>query len=823
MTCPHCHGQDLQPANGDTRLGRCGSCGFTFPLPVAEADDSTWRQQADAEADALPGWPKLRGDRYRIIRPLATGAQGRILLAHHRHLDQICVVKILDVEDEWRQVAEARLRTEARAGVMVSHRNVARVLDCDCIEGVWYFVMEYVPGENLRDIVRGAGRLCWAQVVALAADVADGLAAVHAAGLIHRDIKPSNIMLRNDGIPKIMDLGLVKIAGRPMDMALTQDGQLLGTPYYMAPEQFALDGEITSQVDIYGLGATMYHLLAGRPPHRGAGVLELANRHRHDPVVWCDAVIRSVPSWVRHVVETCLAKQPEHRFTSATALREALLSGMDVRSPVMAPPQQPGPRGIAVMALRNLSRDEADEWIGDAVAEYLSNRLRELEGLNVVDRQAVARLLTQQGGAPCDEATDEQLVAAARLLGAGLVVVGSFQRSGDQLRISARTVGNAGGAAERLAVNISGTIARLFNLEDDLASELIEALGREGSADSGAPARGTQSIEAQEKLVRGRRLFADGDYQGAIEAADQALADDPDFIDAVSLVGACYARIGDYDRAVEYHRREEERARQEGDMRRLAEALGNVGVMYYYKGEYGLAYEFLAKARNIGAEEAFFADTAKYQANLGFVLMRLNRFEEAETAFAQAIDINKKYGDLVSLAWPYNGMGSVLLKQRRYAEAADFYRRARSLAEEIGDRVNVGVSHMNLGRCACLMGQFAEAEACFDEALQTLEGTDFWNGLTLVYEHMADMYLQEGNTAAAMHAIDKRLELAIKHGNQRMEAEAWEQKAKAHELAGSKDDAVRCLKRSIEISQRPVPHESLNRYLSEITKRPPFA
>ena len=269
-TCPHCREHSFVPTATDDRIIVCDSCDFIFPQHEPQTDDSTWRQQAELFDRDGKSFPYVRSDRYRVIRSVASGAQGRILLAHHCHLDQVCVLKILEVEKEWKELATARLQAEARAGAMVNHNNVARVLDCDSVEGTWYFAMEYVPGENLRKITHATGKMCWPQVVELATQIADGLAAIHAVGLIHRDIKPSNIMLRCDGVPKIMDLGLVKINSRPGDMTLTHDGQVLGTPYYMPPEQFDGNKEVTSCADIYSLGATMYHLLSGRPPHKGA-------------------------------------------------------------------------------------------------------------------------------------------------------------------------------------------------------------------------------------------------------------------------------------------------------------------------------------------------------------------------------------------------------------------------------------------------------------------------------------------------------------------------------------------------------------------------
>ncbi len=819
--CPHCQGSEALPSATDQHLLTCESCKFSFAAAANIQDGSTWREQAALFDTAGEAWPKVRSDRYRIIRAIATGAQGRILLAHHCHLDQICILKIIATQDEWRELATARLQAEARAGALIAHPNVAKVLDCDCVEDTWYFAMEYIEGENLRKMLNAVGAMCWQQVVEIGVQIANGLTAIHASELIHRDIKPSNIMLSANGIVKITDLGLVKIRGIEGDMALTCDGQILGTPYYMAPEQFDGDNCLTHRADIYSLGASMYHLLCGKPPFRGAGVIELSNRHKHDPVIWPQNITQSSPGWLRNVIEVCLAKRPEHRFENAEKVSEALRSGVDVTALVPQAADNGAPGGVVVATFENMSRQPSDDWIGEAVAEFLSARLLDLDGLHVVDRHNLAKLLGQEHGTAVDKHDENRLLSSAEMLGAATVIIGTYQRTGDKLRIIARSISRKKGEGPSMSADIVGDVGELFALEDQLAAKVIDAIGDHRSVRTGGKVHtaGTDNLEAHERFIKARLAYADARYAIAIGLCNEALSVDEHYIDAVSLIGAAYARIGDYDRALEFHRREEIAARQDGDQRRVAEALGNLGVMYYYQGEYTSAYEFLEKARDLTVNLEQHSDTAKYEGNLGFVLMRLKHFEEAEKAFARAIDIHKKYRDVVSLAWPYNGMGGVLLKQQRYAEAAEYYRRALGLANEVGDRVNIGVSHMNLGRCACLLNDYAEAEACFDEALTALNGTEFWNGLTMVYEHLAEMYLQEGKTDPAIEAIDQRLKLAQKHNNRRMEADAWEQKARAHELAGEKDNAVQCLKRSIEIAQQPHPHQSLYKHLAETTKQ----
>ena len=822
--CRNCK-QTTQIESSGEMLIRCPQCSYAYPLSSPALLDGENLTEASLDDSTVATWVPVHTDRYQILRVLASGAQGKVFLAKHRNLAQLCVIKLVNAaDDEWKEVAITRLRAEAQAGFRVSHHNVARVLDFDCLEDAWYFVMEFVDGVNLKAVLEKIGPLCAEQVAQIGRQAADGLHAIHRQGLIHRDIKPSNLILTPEGDLKITDLGLVKVKADTMDISATQKGQILGTPLYMAPEQFDSDSQIGFRADIYSLGATLFHILTGHPPHSGTGFLDIARMHREAPISWPATLRARLPEWFRNTIETCLAKNPKHRFATADDLAEALVAADREDGAKLSAAGGLGmghSRGIAALTFKNLSKDPQHDWIGEAVADYTNNRLMEIKGLRLADRHALNSQL-QRLDEDESEPTNQKILEAARLVGAGLVIAGSFQTTGQRLLISAHAIQQNKTEPKHLA-RVEGDAADLFALEDRLASAIIEALGHELSPAAGlTDARGTQSLEANELCTRGRRYFVEGKYSEAIKLAEQAIQIDPNYLEPISFIGACYGRLGQYDKALEYHRREETQAREHLDMPRLAEALVNTGVMYYYKGQYDEAYEFLEKARRIEAEIPMLPEAAKFRANLGFVLMRLERLEEAKAAFAEAIEHCRRMGDLVTMIWPYNGMGSVLLKLELHQQAKEYYLRALALSDELGDRVNVGISQMNLGRCACLMNRYDDADVHFSKALHELEQTSFWNGLTIVYEYLAEMRLIQERVDEALECIEKRVDLAQRHHNNRMEAEAWEQKARAFELINNTSAAMNCLKKSVEVSKRPAPFESLHRYLEEITSRKPF-
>ena len=188
--------------------------------------------------------------------------------------------------------------------------------------------MEYLPGLSLADLVERHGPLPPGRVVYLLRQVCQALREAHAAGLIHRDIKPSNIFAAHrggmDDVAKLLDFGLVRPAAGSRAAHLTGEGQVLGTPLFMSPEQATGGRELDERSDIYSLGAVAYYLLTGRPPFDGGDGIGVMIAHARDPVVPPSRVRADVPEDLERVVLRCLAKDPAERFPDAESLERAL-------------------------------------------------------------------------------------------------------------------------------------------------------------------------------------------------------------------------------------------------------------------------------------------------------------------------------------------------------------------------------------------------------------------------------------------------------------------------------------------------------------------
>jgi serine/threonine-protein kinase len=268
-------------------------------------------------------------DKYRVERVLGEGGMGVVLLATQLDLDRRVAIKLLTWGDgDQRGVARARFEREARVAAKLSSVHVARVLDIGKLDGDKpYMVMEYLEGEDLDSYRERAGRLRIDEAVGYLLQVCEAMAEAHSFGIVHRDLKPANLFLTRfpDGRPlvKVLDFGISKVEDDPRG-GLTSTGGVLGTPYYMSPEQLGSSKHVTAESDIWAMGAILYELLTGDPAFGGESVAHVhANILREKPA---PARRRrpDVPLELEAVIFRCLEKAPERRFRTVAELAAAL-------------------------------------------------------------------------------------------------------------------------------------------------------------------------------------------------------------------------------------------------------------------------------------------------------------------------------------------------------------------------------------------------------------------------------------------------------------------------------------------------------------------
>jgi eukaryotic-like serine/threonine-protein kinase len=266
---------------------------------------------------------------YRLRRQIGAGGMGEVYLAEHQLLKRPCALKLLRPEGMADPRSLARFEREVRLTAALSHPNTVEIYDYGRTDkGIYYYVMEYLPGMSLAELIERHGRQSPGRVVYLLRQICQALREAHAAGLIHRDIKPSNIFVSRrgamDDVAKLLDFGLVLPFARTGAPHLSGEGQILGTPLFMSPEQATASAELDGRSDIYSLGAVAYFLLTGRPPFEGEDGLRLMIAHARDPVVPPSVLQVDVPPDLERVALRCLAKEPVDRFPDSDSLERAL-------------------------------------------------------------------------------------------------------------------------------------------------------------------------------------------------------------------------------------------------------------------------------------------------------------------------------------------------------------------------------------------------------------------------------------------------------------------------------------------------------------------
>jgi serine/threonine-protein kinase len=267
---------------------------------------------------------------YRLTRRLGAGGMGEVYLAEHRLLRRPCAVKLIRPERVGDPRGLGLFEREVQATAGLTHPNTVEIYDYGRAEdGTFYYVMEYLSGLTLEEVVRRHGPLPPGRAVYLLRQVCDALREAHGAGLVHRDVKPGNVMVCTRGgihdVAKLLDFGLVELrgSGKPGDDADWQGG-IAGTPAYMAPEQAMGRNRADARSDLYSLGAVGFFLLTGHPPFVRASVRQVLAAHGVDPVIFPDRIDEGLPDDLQAVVLRCLNKDPADRYADAAHLEVAL-------------------------------------------------------------------------------------------------------------------------------------------------------------------------------------------------------------------------------------------------------------------------------------------------------------------------------------------------------------------------------------------------------------------------------------------------------------------------------------------------------------------
>ena len=260
--------------------------------------------------------------RYRIEAVLGRGGMGTVYRGRDTELDETVAIKTLRPELVADDESRERFKDEIRLTRRITHRNVVRTHDFGESGGLWYITMEFVEGLTVRQLLDARGTLGVESALAIGSQLAESLGVAHATGVIHRDIKPQNLLLDPEGVLKVMDFGVARLA-RGATARHTQAGLIVGTPAYMSPEQLTGE-EVDARSDLYSAGVVLFELLTGRLPLDGATVMALFAKVLSEDAPRPSSLVAGVPPGLDELVAQLLAKRPEDRIESATVMLERL-------------------------------------------------------------------------------------------------------------------------------------------------------------------------------------------------------------------------------------------------------------------------------------------------------------------------------------------------------------------------------------------------------------------------------------------------------------------------------------------------------------------
>jgi eukaryotic-like serine/threonine-protein kinase len=314
------------------RFVRCRHCNLPHLASVLRCPFSG---QAVNPLTRLPGgvmWIPSRDDltgtvlddRYMLGKRIGDGAMGSVYRSEHLQLGTTVAVKVLHSRFESGSAAEKRFLREGQSAGRIDHPNVVRIFDVGRLpDGAPYIVMEHLEGQELSKLLDGRS-LGLARVVDLASQLLDGLAQAHAERVVHRDVKPDNLFLTREGGDEVLKILDFSIAKDQAASALTSDGDVLGTPHYLAPEQ-AMSKSVDARVDLWATAVVVYEMLTGRPPFEGESFPQLVMRILTDTPEPPSSYVAGLPPEVDAFFVTALAKEPAERFQSAESMRAALI------------------------------------------------------------------------------------------------------------------------------------------------------------------------------------------------------------------------------------------------------------------------------------------------------------------------------------------------------------------------------------------------------------------------------------------------------------------------------------------------------------------
>ena len=660
---------------------------------------------------------------YKITEKLGEGGMGIVYKARDTRLDREVAIKFLPRHIAGNAEERQRFDLEAKAAAALNHPNISTIHAIEEHDGELFIVMEFIDGQELQQIVGATGRspLPTDTILNYASQIASGLHAAHAKGIVHRDIKSSNIMVTESRQVKIMDFGLAKVAGT--DVRLTKEHTTIGTAAYMAPEQ-ARGKDIDHRTDIWAFGVVLYEMLTGELPFKGdyeqAVVYSILNEEPQQ----ISELREDVPETLQQIVTKALAKDAGQRYqsvdtilhdlqkistppktanfaatkkanTTPTAQRSWLPIGfvavalVAIATIVFAlwPAKQTDKgnagnfRSIAVLPFIDLSPQKDQEYFCDGMTDEILTKLAQLPEIKVIARTSVMRYKN----------TEKTIKEIGDELDVETVLEGSVRKAGDEIRVTAQLI-KAGDESHLWASNYDGKLKNIFSLQEKIAKAIAEALHVQMTPHNVSALENSahKNLKTYDLVMQGKfEQYNNFAPDRAMQLFDQALAIDPDYVPAlIEKAGAYHMRwvfggFADMD-ALRRKRELAERAVQLDPEN--PEALPMLAHAYItsFKEATDAVYEMCKKALSHNPNSRWALEAAAF-----FFINRLGMYDQGVEYFKLTV-ARDPFGYIY-----YNLAGTFLTYLGEYAQATEMFtalrERATNAQFNTGDQILLAV------------------------------------------------------------------------------------------------------------------------------------
>ncbi len=788
---------------------------------------------------------------YRIIDELGRGGMGIVYAAEDTKLGRRVALKVLaqDVAADHERVQ--RFIREAQAASAINHPNIATIYEIDEVDGLTFIAMELVEGATLRAKM-SAGIPSFDEILDLSRQIARALGKAHELGIVHRDIKPENIVVRPDGLVKILDFGLAKLlqtsesTDATQAMSLTREGAVMGTARYMSPEQ-ARGTPVDARADVFAVGSVFYEMAAGRPAFPGETHVDVLYAVVNTPPapIPDDA---GVPREYQGIVARALAKKPADRFDDCSAVAAELEKfGAPVSSVlgtqlgslgettwqtatgVMDKPLQETTwidpqQSIAVLPFRNMSGNPDADWMQSGLQVMLGSDLSQIPTLRVVPADRLTTLMADLKLGPGSALDETAIRSIGEFLNVDTIVSGSFVKLGSAARVDVSIRRPSTGEEVHEKAEAS-TDAELFQVVAHLAAQVRRTIQSEGARDlvvTMVGEKGSEEPDAIRAYVDGLAKLYEGNNIEAISLLSEAVEHDSGFALAYTYLGEALSNSGRMEEARDALRNATQRgegltradslfitareATAAGEIERAIEAFellvqllpNNLSAVYELAQAYEMKGDWDGAIRNL---ERIIELDPKFVTALfamGRVNIKKGSGQEALEYLYRALSLNTLLGNDEGRATVLNAIGLAGYYLDRYDEALKHYHESLEIKRHIGDRRGESATLSNMAVVYQVRGDYEKCVETYEAALAISRelGDDRGTAENLI--NIGTAYEERGSLDEALESYKKALKIESDTGDRMPEILCLNDIGNVYLIQGKVDDAEVYFQRALE-------------------------